>query len=301
MKKIRYIPYGYTIRNGNTIVEHKEADVIREIFEAYIQGSSLKAIAEELTGRRIPYSEKTDIWDKARIARIIDNAKYIGDGDYDPIIDEAIYETAVNLKTARQRNTFEKDCETIAILRDCVRCGKCGAPMKRRVSTKHRIRESWMCTNDMCGFMVRISDTQLLEKINVLLNRIISNTKLLIPRQSKRAEMSPAVQKLNNEICLELERDNPNEDLIIAKTVGMASQIYRESEAKLNIAASIARKRAEMMSPQEELQASYFTDLVSYIVLDDAGMLRLHTKTDTEIGDENHASNPDTEKDSHSH
>jgi hypothetical protein len=47
MKKIRYIPYGYTIRNGNTIVEHKEADVIREIFEAYIQGSSLKAIAEE--------------------------------------------------------------------------------------------------------------------------------------------------------------------------------------------------------------------------------------------------------------
>lgn len=139
MKKIRYIPYGYTVRNGNTVIERKEADVIREIFEAYIQGSSLKAIAEELTGRKIPYSEKTDIWDKARIARIIDNAKYIGDGDYDPIVDETIYETAVNLKTARQRNTCEKNCEAINLLRGYVRCAKCGAPMRRRVSNIARL------------------------------------------------------------------------------------------------------------------------------------------------------------------
>ena len=88
MKKIRFIPYGYTLRNGRTIIERGEADVIREIFDAYIGGASLKCIAEQLTERRIPYSERTNIWDKARIARIIDNAKYIGDGDYDPIIDE---------------------------------------------------------------------------------------------------------------------------------------------------------------------------------------------------------------------
>ena len=101
MKKIRYIPYGYTIRNGRTVIEHTEADVIREIFGAYIAGASLKAIAEELTGRKIPYSERTDTWDKARIARIIDNAKYTGDEEYDSIIDEALYETATSLKTAR--------------------------------------------------------------------------------------------------------------------------------------------------------------------------------------------------------
>ena len=106
MKKIRYIPYGYTIRNGRTVIEHTEADVIREIFDAYIAGASLKAIAEEMTGRKIPYSERTDTWDKARIARIIDNAKYTGDEEYDPIIEETLYETATSLKTARQRNTF---------------------------------------------------------------------------------------------------------------------------------------------------------------------------------------------------
>ena len=81
MKKIRYIPYGYTMRNGRTVIAQDEAAVIREIFSAYINGASLQSIAELLTERKIPYSERTDVWDKARIARIIGNAKYIGDGE----------------------------------------------------------------------------------------------------------------------------------------------------------------------------------------------------------------------------
>ena len=54
MKKIRYIPYGYTMRNGRTVISTEEAEIIREIFKAYLDGASLKAIAEELTGRQIP-------------------------------------------------------------------------------------------------------------------------------------------------------------------------------------------------------------------------------------------------------
>ena len=88
MKKTRFIPYGYTIREGRTVIEHSEAEIIREIFDDYIKGASLKDIAESLTQRKIPYTEKTDVWDKARIARIIENAKYIGNEEYDPIIDE---------------------------------------------------------------------------------------------------------------------------------------------------------------------------------------------------------------------
>lgn len=88
MKKTRFIPYGYTMRNGRTVIEHGEADIIRYIFDEYIKGASLKDLAEELTARKVPYTEKTEVWDKARIARIIDNAKYTGSEIYDPIIDE---------------------------------------------------------------------------------------------------------------------------------------------------------------------------------------------------------------------
>ena len=200
MKKIRYIPYGYTMRNGRTVIAQDEAAVIREIFSAYINGASLQSIAELLTERKIPYSERTDVWDKARIARIIGNAKYIGDGEYDPIIEEEQYEEAAAVKTARQRNTFEKNLEGIDLLRDLVRCAECGAPMRRRVSSKHRIRESWDCTNPDCGQRIRISDTHLLEKVAILMNRIIANSYLLIPRPKKAKRAvggSPANQPGN--------------------------------------------------------------------------------------------------------
>ena len=63
MKKIRYLPFGYTIRNGHTVIEQQEADIVRNIFKAYIQGASLKEIAEDLTAKKIPYTERTCVWD----------------------------------------------------------------------------------------------------------------------------------------------------------------------------------------------------------------------------------------------
>ena len=39
MKKTRYIPYGYTVQNGTTVVEHSEAEVIRRIFEPISTGT----------------------------------------------------------------------------------------------------------------------------------------------------------------------------------------------------------------------------------------------------------------------
>ena len=296
MKKRRYIPYGYTMRNGRTVIAQDEAAVIREIFSAYINGASLQSIAELLTERKIPYSERTDVWDKARIARIIGNAKYIGDGEYDPIIEEEQYEEAAAVKTARQRNTFEKNLEGIDLLRDLVRCAECGAPMRRRVSSKHRIRESWDCTNPDCGQRIRISDTHLLEKVAILMNRIIANSYLLIPRPKKRKELSAEAQRINREIDAELERDDPSDALIIVKTIEMAERLYAESDANLQIAASIARKRVSLMTPQEEFSPAYFSDIAAYLTLGSGGKVILHTKTDVEIGDEENECNQDTQE-----
>ena len=77
MKKIRYLPFGYTIRNGQTVIDQQEAETVRGIFTAYIHGASLKEIAEDLTAKNIPYTERSCVWDKARISRILENAKYI--------------------------------------------------------------------------------------------------------------------------------------------------------------------------------------------------------------------------------
>lgn len=283
MKKTRYIPYGYTMRNGRTVISGEEAEVIREIFKSYLNGASLKAIADELTDHQIPYTQKSAIWDKARIARIIDNAKYAGTEEYDPIIDEEMYEAAVNLKIARQCNACEKENDAIDLLREFVRCDSCGHPMKRRINAKHHIRESWNCTNGECGIRVRISDTQLIETITVLINRVILNDHLLQPKPKKRYEPDAKVTKVGNDIALELERDAPNEEFIIEKTIEMAALMYEQSNAKLNLTVSLARKLAQTMVTQDEFNRDYFTALASYITLGEQGKVVLHTKTETEV------------------
>jgi len=298
MKKTRFIPYGYTIRDGRMVIEHNEADIIRYIFDEYIKGASLKDLAEDLTQRKIPYTEKSDVWDKARIARIIDNAKYLGDDEYDPIIDEDTYEGAVSAKTARQRNTVEKECEGIALLRSRVKCEKCGSPMVRRICSKRHIKESWTCTNDECGWRIRISDGDLLLKITLLMNRIIENSELMIPKPKERPKDSPTVAAMQHEIDMELQRDHPSEEYIVSKVSDIASQLYKETQAKSMIVAQIARKRVTLMNPQETFNCDYFSDLVSYITIGDSGRITLHTKVETEIteGDEDNGCNEDTEE-----
>ena len=283
MKKTRFIPYGYTIREGRTVIEHTEAEIIREIFDEYIKGASLKDIAENLTQRRIPYTEKTDVWDKARIARIIDNAKYIGDEEYDPIIDEDTYEGAISMKAARQRNTVQKECEGIALLRNRVKCEDCGSPMVRRICSKRHVKESWTCQNAECGKRLRISDGDLLQKITILMNRIIKNSELLIPKPKTRIVDSPTVANLQRQVDAELGKDHPSEEYIVEKISDIASQLYKETQAKKIIVAQIARKRASMMRPQENFNCDYFSDLIDYITLSSSGKVRLHTKVGTEI------------------
>ena len=283
MKKIRYLPFGYTIRNGHTVIEQQEADIVRNIFKAYIQGASLKEIAEDLTAKKIPYTERTCVWDKARISRILENAKYTGDEEFETIIDENIYEEAVAVKSARRWNQAAQESDGIRQIRDRVRCGQCGAPMLRHINSKRAIRESWTCSNADCGIRVRISDGELLQKVTLLMNRIIENADLLLPHEIVRRTDSPAVQELQQQIANEMLREQPDEQRIVDLLREIAGQLYRQTNAKTQIAAQIARKRAALMHPQDAFNAAYFSELIDAVSLYTGGGVVLHTKTETDI------------------
>ena len=283
MKKIRYLPFGYTIRNGHTVIEQQEADIVRNIFRSYIQGASLKEIAENLTAKKIPYTERTCVWDKARISRILENAKYIGNEEFETIIDEDIYEEASAVKSARRWNQAAQESEGIRQIRDHVRCGQCGAPMLRHINSKRAVRESWTCSNTACGLRVRISDGELLQKVTLLMNRIIENADLLLPHEIVRRTDSPAVQELQQQIANEMLREQPDEQRIVDLLCEIASQLYKETNAKMQITAQIARKRVSLMKPQDAFNAAYFSELIDTVSLHMGGGVVLHTKTETDI------------------
>ena len=125
------------------------------------------------------------------------------------------------------------------------------------------------------------------------MNRIIENTELMIPKPKTRPKDSPTVATLQNEIDVELNRGHPSQEYIVSKVCDIASQLYKETQAKSMIVAQIARKRAMLMKPQETFNCDYFSDLIAYITLGDSGKVTLHTKVETEIaeGEEANGSN----------
>ena len=98
------------------------------------------------------------------------------------------------MKAARQRSVVQKECEGIALIRNRVKCADCGSLMVRRISSKRNIKESWTCQNPECGKRLRISDGDLLQKVTILMNRIIENSELLIPKPKTK----PIVLEVGN-------------------------------------------------------------------------------------------------------
>lgn len=120
-------------------------------------------------------------------------------------------------------------------------------------------------------------------KINLLINRIIENAELMVPKPRTRHTDSPTVRKLQEEINTEMQREHPSEEYIIAKISDIASQLYKETNAKDMIVAQVARKRALLMTPQDVFNCDYFTDLIDTVTIDPNGSVTLTTKTNTRI------------------
>lgn len=223
------------------------------------------------------------MWDKARISRILENAKYIGNEEFETIIDEDIYEEASAVKSARRWNQAAQESEGIRQIRDHVRCGQCGAPMLRHINSNREIRESWTCSNADCGIRVRVSDGELLRKITLLMNRVIANADLMLPHPKVKPRDSAVVLNLQQQISDEMEQERPSEERIVGLLCEIASQLYKETNAKMQITAQIARKRVSLMKPQDAFNAAYFSELIDTVSLHMGGGVVLHTKTETDI------------------
>ena len=102
--KNRIIPFGYCIVNGKYALNATEAEAIKRIFEQYISGKSLKAIATEMT---VPYISGKLYWNINMVCRIIENRKYLGEGGYPRIVSDEDFTLAAKIKS--ERNTYPKN------------------------------------------------------------------------------------------------------------------------------------------------------------------------------------------------
>lgn len=64
---------------GQIVIVEEEADIVRYIYDSYMDGSNAREIAQSLTDARVPTAAGNPIWKSSSILRILRNEKYCGD------------------------------------------------------------------------------------------------------------------------------------------------------------------------------------------------------------------------------
>lgn len=172
----RWILYGYKMENDIFCIVQPEAEIVRRIFLNYVNGVSLKSIAEVLTAEQVVYLKEKNQWNKNMIARIIENTHYMGDDEYPQIVDKDIFQSALNRKNALGGKR-EKDSAEIKYLKSVLFCGKCGKPV-RRTAKYTSSREKWNCDNH-CKTAEFFDDATLFRKIIGTINEVIKDPDML--------------------------------------------------------------------------------------------------------------------------
>lgn len=174
MKKGRFItckaPFGYRLVKGELEIIEAEAQIIRLIFQRYLNGNSMEDIAKEITRYGIPTRDKTPYWQTTSIQYVLHNEKYAGDslaqktyttrtlphrkkrnqGEYDQyfvpgshpaIIDRELFDRAQALLKQKGAVIHPKSGVTYPWTGTVI-CGQCGSIFKRK-----KCRESayWTC------------------------------------------------------------------------------------------------------------------------------------------------------------
>ncbi len=104
----RKMLYGYLMRNGEVIVEPREAVTVKLIFADYLEGLSYKAIAEMLNEEKIPYSPEVADWNKHKVKRLLENPRYTGEKEYPAIIEPETFANVQQLIQSKATNYTPK-------------------------------------------------------------------------------------------------------------------------------------------------------------------------------------------------
>ena len=94
MKAHRNIPFGYMMRDGEIVLHPDESAAVGQIFEMYLNGSSLKSIAAAMT---VPYNVDKS-WNKNMVSRILENMHYTGSDGYPAVIEPEMFRKANEIK-----------------------------------------------------------------------------------------------------------------------------------------------------------------------------------------------------------
>lgn len=169
--------YGYTYSQGNLTVKDDEAEVVRLIFEYYLEGYGVEKIAKMLTQEGYKNIHGITEWNKRTVLYMLKNEKYAGnallqksvytlknkvknngivpqyyiENSHEPIVSTEIFEAVQKLireRAVKYHHTDANAGERKYPFTGKIKCGICGATYKRKIVAKGKTYEciKWACT-----------------------------------------------------------------------------------------------------------------------------------------------------------
>ena len=149
-------PYGYNMKDGEYIVNEEEAAIVRQIFDMFVNGSTVRQISDHLLKLEVKNHYGNPI-DNRGVEYIINNPCYIGyvrwnpngrsaskrnynnpedilkRSTHVPIVSEAVFKDAQSLMEARRRRGVKYTRESTSVnmyaLKGLVKCNTCGSTL----------------------------------------------------------------------------------------------------------------------------------------------------------------------------
>ena len=151
--KNRNIPFGYRFEGGKIVVNPDEQNTLQRICSEYLDGRSLLQIANGLESDKVEFAPGIITWNKARIMRIVDDDRYLGNATYPQVIDEATLERLRSRKASRNTQTSTDRQSGIYLLKVPIICPSCGNSMHRLQDTRCKCTQKWVC--NQCHIQIK--------------------------------------------------------------------------------------------------------------------------------------------------
>ena len=99
----RHIPFGYRIRNGEVELHPQEAEAVRQIVQAYLEGDGYTTITQRLALGDVPYRQGV-AWNKHMVKRILENRRYCGEQGYPALITLTDFEAVAAMRAEKPQS-----------------------------------------------------------------------------------------------------------------------------------------------------------------------------------------------------
>lgn len=219
----RSIPFGYQYQNGVLAAHPQESQTVQAVFTAYLSGEPLSKIAAHLTAKLVEYLPGCWHWDKARVKRILDNTKYIGNGEYPPIIKEKDFQMAHQQKESANTNRQPVD-EDVKLFKGMTHCHHCGGIMVRRMDSRMEHPVTWKCP--ACDYFLPLPDEEFKHRVFLLQQRLVDKPLLAEKEEETTPVASMETRRLTNEIYRKLDSGNFSEDELVTLALQCAAKNY---------------------------------------------------------------------------